>query len=815
MDQLRLQLERENLHGVSAKTCLQALKTQFKEFLALKGVNAMDLLNQGWQQDFEDFTRCEPSAYRRELLENLDTLEAVIHRVVNTYGVLRMKENEVNALKENDKPQLIELKNNNAFSNQEIETQDAKGKRKSRICVKQLMLWVRVAHREKAVGQSWPDIARIQVAVQGIIPHNCSGGNVNGEAISVDHSRNSRQEFKEFQIDEHASNDVIFESQQFKPGLLWSLIRLDKTFQASFFFKRCSWTKKFRPGSSSDDRSLLHDNIVLKPDLALELGKSISLTEAEEEAVAREVHATHARIMSESEPEPTQRRQSEAADNMKALKKARKIEQEKPGIVIGKPKYSGSGRFEEMINDGDVNEDNNPDPEEIYPRALFMLLIIAFRDPWCFMKSSYDQIRSDLTPNQQETSVDNISSDLVSNKQKASDYDISGPVPPRKNVVSLADKTDSLQKEIEFLFNHFFEEYFAWNFSKGYAQEEGTDFEESFALVARLEAVRIFVTHAVHKSFPIYQMEVKMEFLNGPLKEKAPRAWYDELSNFLISKGFSKAFIDVEHAECIDTRKSTYGGIQFLEAQYVALSASCAQVMWMRTQLKVYGFNYNKILLYYDSQSAIAISCKAVQHSHTKHIHTRPFREDKCLIRRENQCFIVLLSGALFQPHRRRDILSFMSITKRVFKGVEIFDQRGTYCLEITAPSSEILDQTFDRLQNLMSQLELLDEKLSQEDVNQRLLRSLSPEWNTHAVVWRNKAELETMSMDDLFKNLKCMNQEVKGWSSSSSKNTEHDFCVLSNNTLTAPIEAVNATHWEINTIALQGNNAYSTNIDN
>ncbi|GJT25610.1 hypothetical protein Tco_0895547 [Tanacetum coccineum] len=101
LDQLRLQLERENLHGVNAKTCLQALRTQFKEFLASKGVNTTDLLNQGWQQDFEDFTRCEPSAYKRELLENLDTLEAVIHRVVNTYGVLRMKENEVNPLKEN------------------------------------------------------------------------------------------------------------------------------------------------------------------------------------------------------------------------------------------------------------------------------------------------------------------------------------------------------------------------------------------------------------------------------------------------------------------------------------------------------------------------------------------------------------------------------------------------------------------------------------------------------------------------------------------------------------------------------------------
>ncbi|GKA04469.1 retrovirus-related pol polyprotein from transposon TNT 1-94 [Tanacetum coccineum] len=59
------------------------------------------------------------------------------------------------------------------------------------------------------------------------------------------------------------------------------------------------------------------------------------------------------------------------------------------------------------------------------------------------------------------------------------------------------------------------------------------------------------------------------------------------------------------------------------EAEYVALSASCAQVMWMRTQLKDYGFNYNKIPLYCDSQSAIAISCNPVQHSRTKHIHTQ------------------------------------------------------------------------------------------------------------------------------------------------------------------------------------------------
>ncbi|GKA86794.1 retrovirus-related pol polyprotein from transposon TNT 1-94 [Tanacetum coccineum] len=243
--------------------------------------------------------------------------------------------------------------------------------------------------------------------------------------------------------------------------------------------------------------------------------------------------------------------------------------------------------------------------------------------------------------------------------------------------------------------------------AKGYAQEEGIDFEESFAPVARLEAVWIFVAYATHKSFPIYHMDVKTSFLNGPLEEEvyiaqpngfvdldhpekvyhlrkalyglkqAPRAWYDELSNFLMSIGFTKGtidptlftirygedillakyaleilkkhgmdkcdsvgtpmatkpnldadlsgklvdqtdyrskieslmylissradivqavwlwypkdsgfeltdFSDANHVGCLDTRKSTSGGIQFLaEAEYVALSASYAQVMWI------------------------------------------------------------------------------------------------------------------------------------------------------------------------------------------------------------------------------------------
>nr|GEW37203.1 hypothetical protein [Tanacetum cinerariifolium] len=108
---------------------------------------------------------------------------------------------------------------------------------------------------------------------------------------------------------------------------------------------------------------------------------------------------------------------------------------------------------------------------------------------------------------------------------------------------------------------------------RGYRQGEGIDFEESFALVARMEAIRIFLAYAAHKSFTVFQMDVKTAFLH--------------------------------------------------EAKYVSLSACCAQVLWMRTQLMDYGFHFDKIPIYCDSKLAIAISCNPVQHSRTKHIAVR------------------------------------------------------------------------------------------------------------------------------------------------------------------------------------------------
>ncbi|GJR39902.1 putative ribonuclease H-like domain-containing protein [Tanacetum coccineum] len=114
----------------------------------------------------------------------------------------------------------------------------------------------------------------------------------------------------------------------------------------------------------------------------------------------------------------------------------------------------------------------------------------------------------------------------------------------------------------------------------------------------------------------------------------------------------------------------------------------------------------------------------------------------------------------------------------------------------------------------LLEALELLDEKISQEDINQKLLRSLSPEWNTHVVVWRNKAELETMSMDDLYNNLKVYEPEVKGMSSSSLSTQNMAFVSSSNNNTSSSNEAVNAAHG-VTTASTQVNTAYSTNIDN
>nr|GEU82820.1 zinc finger, CCHC-type [Tanacetum cinerariifolium] len=94
--------------------------------------------------------------------------------------------------------------------------------------------------------------------------------------------------------------------------------------------------------------------------------------------------------------------------------------------------------------------------------------------------------------------------------------------------------------------------------------------------------------------------------------------------------------------------------------------------------------------------------------------------------------------------------------------------------------SSKGLDQTYDKIQKLISQLEILSETISQEDINLKLLRSLPSEWKTHTLIWRNKPDLETLSMDDLYNNMKIYKTKEKG-SSSSSQNSQNMALVSSN----------------------------------
>ncbi|GJT48262.1 retrovirus-related pol polyprotein from transposon TNT 1-94 [Tanacetum coccineum] len=169
----------------------------------------------------------------------------------------------------------------------------------------------------------------------------------------------------------------------------------------------------------------------------------------------------------------------------------------------------------------------------------------------------------------------------------------------------------------------------------GYYQQEGIDYDETFAPFARIEAIRLFLAYAAHKNFTVFQIDVKTEFLNGILKEEVYQAnpnehhvsavkrifrylkgtinlglWYPKDSGFDLT-----AYSDADHAGCHLDRKT--------ESEYVAVSGCCAQVLWMRTQLTDYGFFYDKVLIYCDSKSAIAISCNPVQHTQTKHIDVR------------------------------------------------------------------------------------------------------------------------------------------------------------------------------------------------
>nr|GEV88243.1 copia protein [Tanacetum cinerariifolium] len=113
---------------------------------------------------------------------------------------------------------------------------------------------------------------------------------------------------------------------------------------------------------------------------------------------------------------------------------------------------------------------------------------------------------------------------------------------------------------------------------RGYHQKKGIYFEESFTLLARMETIRIFLAHVAHKSFIVFQMDVKIAFLHGSLKEDVymcqPEGFIDanhpshvykmKKALFGLKQTLKACFSDADHAGCQDSFKSTSGDTQFL-----------------------------------------------------------------------------------------------------------------------------------------------------------------------------------------------------------------------------------------------------------
>nr|GEX09517.1 retrovirus-related Pol polyprotein from transposon TNT 1-94 [Tanacetum cinerariifolium] len=184
--------------------------------------------------------------------------------------------------------------------------------------------------------------------------------------------------------------------------------------------------------------------------------------------------------------------------------------------------------------------------------------------------------------------------------------------------------------------------------AQGYSQEEGIDYDENFAPVAKMEAIRIFLTFATYMNFRVFHMDVKSAFLNGKLKEevyvKQPLGFkYPMCKTSVQYKGITSN--RYEKNPQVPERKSTSGACQILggklvcwsakkqqsmtmsstEAEYVAAAGCCASITWMKSQLSYYDNHYKMAPIFYRNTTAIAISNNLVLHSRTKCIYISEF----------------------------------------------------------------------------------------------------------------------------------------------------------------------------------------------
>ncbi|GKA61702.1 putative ribonuclease H-like domain-containing protein, partial [Tanacetum coccineum] len=145
-----------------------------------------------------------------------------------------------------------------------------------------------------------------------------------------------------------------------------------------------------------------------------------------------------------------------------------------------------------------------------------------------------------------------------------------------------------------------------------------------------------------------------------------------------------------------------------------------------------------------------------------------------------------------------------------------------------SASSSESLDSIFNRLQKIVSRLAILGVVITQKDLNSKFLNSFPPEWNTHVVVWMNKAGIETMSIDDLYNNFKIVEQSLKKSVGASSGAQNLAFMTALSNSSTNDVNTtipaynvstaspnVNAATPQVSTVSFSDNAVYAFMVEN
>ncbi|GKB52533.1 ribonuclease H-like domain-containing protein [Tanacetum coccineum] len=181
--------------------------------------------------------------------------------------------------------------------------------------------------------------------------------------------------------------------------------------------------------------------------------------------------------------------------------------------------------------------------------------------------------------------------------------------------------------------------------SQGYTQEEGIDYDEVFAPVSRIEAIRLFLAYTLFKDFVVYHMDVKSAFLMKDLKVGdyvlCACARFQVNPYHLHLHAVKRIFLYLKGASL--DRKSRTGGCQILgckliswqckkktmvanstiEAEYIAASNCCGHVLWTQNQLLDYGYNFMQTKIHIDNVSTICIVKNLVFHSKTKHIENR------------------------------------------------------------------------------------------------------------------------------------------------------------------------------------------------